>query len=149
MSTRCSFFYSHDNKSQTHVFEDMTQDRGLIFIEKTQTIDSKLALSIEEMLSIVKSFDIDELRRQANLTDEQLLQGAVNYVEKCMNSNSFFKGLQFADLPLKEDTPKKEHIEFRFSEFASIREKLKELLLKVESNSKTVNKFNFGLEDIK
>ncbi len=149
MSTRSSFFYSHDDKGQTHVFEDMAEDRGLIFIEKTQTIDSKLALSIEELLSIGQSFDVNELRRQVNLTDEDLLRGAKEYVEKCLNTKSFFQGIYFADFPQKENTPKDEQIEFRFNEFKNIRNKLKELLSKVEGNSKGVHKFYFGLEHIK
>jgi hypothetical protein len=149
MSTRCSFFYSHDGKGQTHVFEDLAEENGLIFIEKTQTIDSRLALSLEELLSIGQSFDINELRRQVNLTDEQLFKGATNYVEKCLNTKSFFQGIYFADFPEKENTPKEAQIEFRFVQFKKTRDKLKELLTKVESNSKSGHKFYFGLEDIK
>ena len=149
MSTRSSFFYSHDTNGQIHVFEDLAGESDTIYIEKTQTIDTKLALSVEESILIGQSFDINELKRQAALSDESLRAAAVAYVKEMSGSAKFLRNLFFADLPNGERTPEEEQIEFRFQQFCKTRDKLKNLLSSVLSKLKNVHKFYFGLENIK
>jgi NTP pyrophosphatase (non-canonical NTP hydrolase) len=149
MSTRCSFFYNHDLNSQIHVFEDMAEGHDDIFIEKTQTIDTTIKLSVEEVLCIAQSFDINELKRQADLDDESLHKAASESVQKNSTGSSFFKGLFYADMPKGENTPIEEQVEFEFEKFKNTRKKLRDLLDKVESKSRTSHKFYFGLEHVK
>lgn len=149
MSTRCSFFYNHDINSQIHVFEDLAESHESIFIEKTQTIDTTIKLSVEEVLCICQSFDLDELKRQSELDDESLKNAAIDMVEKHNNSSGFLKSLFYAEMPKGESTTKDEQIAFHFDKMVDVRKKIRDLLSTVESKSKNVHKFYFGLENVK
>ncbi len=149
MSTKCSFFYNHDDESQIHVFEDIAEGYGNIFIEKKQTAFTSLNLTAEELLLISQSFDLGELKRQANLSDESLRKAAEEYVHKNLASGGFLRGLYFADIPKGEEATIEEQIDHYFKKFHETRGKLKDLLAKVTSKSSHVHKFSFGLEHIK
>jgi hypothetical protein len=149
MSTRCSFFYNHDDDSEIHVFEDLAEADGKIFVEKKQTAYTSLTLSPEELLLISQSFDLNELKRQAALSDETLLKAAQDYVSRSLSAGGFLRGLYFADFPKGEETTVEEQIDHTFKKFSNTRDKLKDLLEKISSKSKHVHKFCFGLEHIK
>jgi hypothetical protein len=127
----------------------MAEPDGQILIEKTQTRDTTLSLSVEEMLLISQGFSVDELRRQANLTDEALLKAAKEHVDKCSRYQGFMRSLYFAEIPGGEEATEDFQLSYVYKKYSEIRDKLKDLLSSVESKSKSVHKFNFGLEMIK
>jgi hypothetical protein len=149
VSTRSSFFYSHDTDGQIHVFEDLADDSQKIYIEKTQTSNTSLALTLEELMLISQSFNLDELKRQASLTDEALEKAAKIYVDQNLASSSFIRSLYFAEIPGGEKAPYEVQVETVYNNYKKIRQKLKDLLSSVESKSKSVHKFYFGLEQVK
>jgi hypothetical protein len=126
----------------------VSEGRDDIFIEKRQTIDTTVKLSVEEILCISQSFDFDELKRQADLDDDALHKSCEESVAKNNNSSSFLKSLFFAEMPKGESTPVEEQIEFEFEKLKKIRKNLRDLLDKVESKSRNVHKFYFGLEHV-
>jgi hypothetical protein len=149
LSTRSSFFYNHDIDGQIHVFEDLADNSQKIYIEKTQTANTSLALTLEELMLISQSFDLDELKRQASLTDKVLEKAAKSYVDKNLSSSGFIRGLYFAEIPGGEKASLEVQVETVYNNYKKIRQKLKDLLSTVESKSKSVHKFYFGLEQVK
>jgi len=149
MSTKCSFFYNHDENSQIHVFEDMAEENDTIFIEKTQTIDTTIKLSIEEVLCMCQSFDLEELKRQADLDDETLKKSAIDAVQKHDSASGFLRSLFYSDIPNGASATFDEKVDFQFEKLKNLRKNLRDLLDKVENKSRNIHKFYFGLEHIK
>lgn len=144
MSTKSSLFYNNDKDEFIHVYKDLVEPESL-FIQKKVNQELTLELSPLEAGIIAKCFDLDELNRQSNLTDEQIQYHAKNVILKCNDANSFSS---FWLLGIIGDAESEEEkIERLFNHYIHVRNKIRELNAKI-SNSR-IYKIDFGLENIK
>ncbi len=143
MSTRISHSYKTGNQ-YSHLFEDVAD--GLYHIEKEQTHLVNLSLTLEEIISIAKSVNIQELTRQANITDDQIKK----YVLEEYSKNKLKIGLSFCWLTSiygNSELSDEERIEKGIFYYSNIRERIKETLY--ISETYRVSEISFGLECIK
>ncbi len=72
--TKRSIFHSNkDHREEIHVYRT-SDDSTFVNIEKKQTCNLTITLNLEEVCCIAKAFNVDQLKRQAEITDEQILK---------------------------------------------------------------------------
>jgi hypothetical protein len=143
MSTRVSHSY-RTGKEYSHFFEDVAD--GLYHIEKEQKNLVNLTLTLEDVISIAKSVNIEELTRQSSISDDQIKK----YVFEEYNKNKLKIGLSFCWLSTvygNSEFSDEQRIEKGICYYSKIREKIKETLNVAESYR--VSQISFGLECIK
>lgn len=145
MSTKCSHVYLHNQSAYTHVYKDLLEPEKIV-IEKKLNQNVSIKLDLNEIGLLVKSFDLQELERQANLTDDDILKYVDNNFEKCKNntwSRLWFKSICDIENPT-DDELKLAH----YKDLIKTRDKIKALRDQVNSEGRVV-KHQFGLEEIK
>jgi hypothetical protein len=145
MSTKSSLFYEHQDKNYIHCYTDIAcEDK--IFIEKTVNQEFKLAFEPAEICILSRSVDLNELDRQASITDESIKDYAVNRLNNYNNlTNEWSKFSYYLIFDHKDaDNIKIEKLE---KHYFNLREKIR--LLRERVLSSRVSKYVFGLEEIK
>lgn len=145
MSSRCSHIYVHKGDDYTHIYSE-TSNEDILYLEKTQTSESKVKLSLLEMGMIAKCFDILELERQANLTDEQILQFVKSDLQK--NRTNPWSKMYYQSLCQSTEPTDDEIVEAQYKYYKSLHIKVVALRDALNSESK-IYKRQFGLEQIK
>lgn len=145
MSTKCSHVYLDRGHTRTHIYTDVA-DPGNFYIEKTSNQDIVVKLSLHEIGMLVKAFDVNELERQANLTDEQIL----NHVKAdyCKNKNSSWCKMWYRSLCNVENPTDEDLMESQLKHLIKTRDKLIALRNLMNSEGR-VSHHIFGLEEIK
>ncbi len=121
-------------------------DENKIFIEKTVNQEVKIAFNPEELAILSKSFDLVELDRQANLSDESIIEYAKNRLDDFNNTkNEWGRFFYYSIFNHNDDAEVK--IEKLKQYYFDKRQKIR--LLRDKVLNSRVSKYNFGLEDIK
>lgn len=144
MSTKSSLFYEHKDHNYIHGYVDLA-DENKIFIEKTVNQEFKIAFDPAEICILSRSVDLNELDRQANITDESIKDYAVNRLNNYNNlTNEWAKFSYYLIFDHKDaDNVKIEKLE---KHYFGLREKIR--LLRERVLSSRVSKYVFGLEEI-
>lgn len=143
MSTKFSFFYNNDGDNYIHFYSDVKDDS--IVLEKTQKTNVKIELSLEEACAIAKSVNLQELKRQAEITDEQILE----FLEKKLKNdyNNIFMSIWMTRVFGDENSTKEEKIQHGLQHYQNIRAEIKKIYDKtISSKSYPIE---FGLSEIK
>ena len=145
MSSRCSHIYVHKGDDYTHIYSEASNE-DILYLEKTQISESKIKLSLLEMGMIAKCFDIAELERQANLTDEQILHHVKSELNK--NRNNPWSKMYYQSLCQSNEPSEDEIVEAQYKYYKSLHIKLIAIRDALQSERK-IYKRQFGLEQIK
>lgn len=142
VSTKISLYYKADQESYTHFYEDVAEPEKY-FLEKTITTDVKYQFNLEELCLIAKSIDLQELRRQSNISDQEILDYVQkNVVERIKKQNSFcgmFGSSVYGAISDSEDAQIKSGV----AHFTKIRNDLKNIVSVLDR--KKIDKISFGM----
>lgn len=144
MSTKTSIFYHSKDKEYLHFYSDITEDK--LFIEKDQMASVKLELTLGEVCALAKSVDFVELDRQANITDEKIMDYVNDKLQKYDSKNilaTLWHNRIFGD----ESLSLEERVKNGFSYYKKIRDLIQKL--HKETMESKVYPLEFGLSDIK
>lgn len=143
MSTRTSLFYNTKN-GLSHFYKDVADD--LYHIEKEQKNVIDISLSLEEIISIARAVDLNELHRQANLSDSDIKVHVTAEYQKskvCSGLLGLWTSRIFGDPELSDE----KRIENGILYYSNIRDGIKKALN--DSEGFKVDKVFYGLENFK
>ena len=120
----------------------------MVFIRKQQVVEFESKFSKEEIFSIARSLDLQELERQANLSDETILKFVTRQVMErtTINKNNLFAEMHATSIYGNIESAVDQQIQNGLEYFQKIRDSIKKLHTDVIS--KKVYKIQFGLEMI-
>lgn len=143
MSTRMSLFYNN-KYGLSHFYKDVADD--LYHIEKEQKHIVDISLSLEEIISIAKSVDLNELNRQANLSDEQIVFYTTSEYQKSKLCTGLL-GLWVSRVFGNSELPDEERIQNGISYYKNIRDGIRKALK--DSEGFKTDRVCYGLENFK
>ncbi len=143
MSTRMSLFYNTKD-SLSHFYKDVADD--LYHIEKEQKTLVNVSLSLEEIISIAKSVDLNELNRQANLSDEQIVSYTTSEYHKSKACSGLLE-LWVSRIFGNSELPEAKRIENGICYYKNIRDGIRKALK--DSEGFKTDKIFYGLENFK
>lgn len=142
VSTKISFYYQADQDSYTHFYEDLAEPEKF-FLEKTVTTDVKYQFTLEELCLLAKSIDLQELKRQSNISDQEIIDYVKkNVVERIKKQDSFcgmFGSLVYGTSSDPEET----QVQTGIAYFTKIRNNLKNIVSILDR--KRIDKISFGM----
>lgn len=146
MSTKSSIFYKNDGKDYIHFYEDMMYPADF-FLNKVETSEVTYKFSLEELCLIARSIDLKELKRQSELTDEQIATYVECDLEECLHPKkaSLFNVFPFTIYGSEKDTYENQLASGK-KYFIEKRDRLKQLYKAVSAEN--ISKIYFGMESI-
>ena len=140
MSTKESLYYS----DPIHVYKECYDDRTVYFKVNNEKIRVELEFSMEEFVKISSTVDLQSLKKQSEITDEQIR----NYVKEKVKLRCGDCTLSIFGIGVygSNSLPQETQIENGFSFYQKKRDFLKYMIGKIEE--KFIQKISFGLEDI-
>ena len=144
MSTKVTLFF--DDK--IHFYQESFDENHVYLKLENDMFSTKLSFSLEEIIGMVNSIDIDLLKKQAALTDEQIKEYVQSTVAaRVRSSNAFvhlFGALVYGDASDPVEKQENKGIQY----YSQKRDALKKVLEVLENKPRRGSKFMFGLEDI-
>lgn len=141
MSTKVSLYYG----PKIHLYQESFRDDSIHLNVNEKGIDLKLEFSLVDFIKMVQSIDLNSLKKQANITDEQIESYCEKQVEKRIVLNNdicqMFGYMIYGDCKESKEKQIKNGIQYH----ENLREKLKKIIEELGCNKNT---YYFGLEDI-
>lgn len=141
MSSKISLCYS----DEMHLFRECFLDDSIFLKLNKKDLKIELEFKLLDFLKMAKSFDFEEFKKQALLTDRQIKDYCEKTIEGRLKEKDSFAQLGFmiyGDIKL----PKEDQVQKGFEYYSKKRDELKEWL--DELNKVNVNKLYFGLEHV-
>jgi hypothetical protein len=142
MSTKSSYFYHDDGTSFLHFYEDLA-DPDKFFLEKSVTTEVKYQFTLEELCLLAKSIDMDELRRQSNITNDEIEAYVKETVQKRIDHKDSFFGWFGFTVYGGALSPKEDQIQAGITHYQKVRDSLQTLVSKLDN--KKISKISFGM----
>ena len=81
MSTKYSLFFD----KKTHIYQECF-DENYVYIDiEENSISTKIKLGLKEIISLLRGFDLEKVKKQAEITDDEIK----NYIlDWCENNDS-------------------------------------------------------------
>jgi hypothetical protein len=143
MSTRVSLFYNNDD-GFSHFFRDMADD--VFHIEKEQKAIVDISLKLEELISIAKSVNLQEIYRQANLSDDEIKHFVTIEYNKSKSCSGLFE-MWVCNIFGDKDMPQEDRIQKGIIYYTKLRDNIRQSLKNSESYK--TDKILYGLESFK
>jgi len=144
MSTKITLFF--DDK--IHFYQECFDENHVYLKLENDMFSTKLSFSLEEIIGIVNSIDIDLLKKQAALTDEEIEQYVQSTVAARIRSSNalvhVFGSLVYGDASDPVEDQEKKGIGY----YSQKRDSLKKVLEVLDNKPRRGSKFIFGLEDL-
>ena len=146
MSTKITLHYDQDIHFYTecfdeqHIYMQLNRDLDLVSVN--------VRLTTEQAIGLSNQINIGELRRQADLTDEQILKHTQETVAARVKTPDFFGQLTGLLVYGMVDDPVEDQIASGVSHYTKIRDKLKQLVGLLDNKSRRGSTLQFGLEEI-
>lgn len=144
MSTKCTLYYD-----QNHHFYAECGDEDHVYLEiENDSVSTTLRLDLEQMVGLVNQFDLNELRRQAELTDEQIRAHVEATVNARYQSKDFLSQLAGSLVYGCANDPKEKQIAAAMEFYTHKRDYLKRLIPVLENKPRKGSRFMYGLEEV-
>lgn len=141
MSTKCSMYWD----GVVHIYQECFDEENIIIERSDPKSSIKMELELKQIISLVRCFNYESMKKQAYLTDDYIK----NYVTTTVNAStsdpiSRISGmLIYGDI----DEPKEDQIKNGIEYYTKKRNFLKKIVDEIESTRRNWA-FNFGLEEI-
>jgi hypothetical protein len=145
MSTKVTLYYDQNH----HFYAECFDDKHVYLEVHTDTVETTIRFDLEQVVGLASQINLDELRRQAGITDEQIRKHVVSTVEARLNATDFFGQIYGLMQFGPGDSPKEEQIENGINYYMSIRNRLQKLLPVLNNTPRKGTSFQFGLEEIR
>lgn len=146
MSTKSSIFYLSKGRDYIHFYEDMMYPAEF-FLNKVETSEVTYKFDLEQLCLIARSIDLQELKRQSELTDEQIASYVEADLEECLHPK---KATMFHVFPFMVYGSEKDTYENQLASgkkfYMEQRDRLKQIYKVVSAEN--ISKIYFGLETI-
>ena len=139
MSSKNTLYRDKTNHFYTEAFDDDT-----IYFDTGSVV---LKLDAVHILCLARMIDLDSLRKQAALTDEQIRKHIENYVDERIASTGLLRLAGFMVYGSPDD-PREVQIEAGMKYYTELRDKLVKLVGVLDCNDTKGHNFSFGMEGL-
>jgi len=144
MSTKYSLFFD----KKTHIYQECF-DENYVYIDiEENSISTKIKLGLKEIISLLRGFDLEKVKKQAEITDDEIKNYCVKSVKARIEDKNpmskLFGSIVFGDPEWPEEKQVQAGIEF----YTNKRNDLKKIIDEVESTPLRWGFYN-ALNDIK
>lgn len=146
MSTKITLYYDDDIHFYTECFDE--DHVHMKFNREADPVEVRVRLTTEQVVGLSKMVNIDSLRRQSNITDEQILNHVKGTVDARFKTTDFFG--QFSGVLIYGSTedPVENQIASGVAHYTKIRDRLKALVNALDDGKRRGTPLYFGLEDV-
>ena len=141
MSTKVSLYYD----PKIHLYQESFRDDSIYLSVNEKGIDLKIEFPLVDFIKMIQSIDLNSLKKQSNITDQEIESYCEKQVEKRISLNNdicqMFGYMIYGDC--KES--KEKQITNGIKYHKDLREKIKKIIEELGYNK---NNYYFGLEDI-
>lgn len=144
MSTKSSIFWDGKN----HIYQECFDEKCVYIERETADTKIKLQLDLSQILSLVRCMNYDKAKKQAELTDEQIMNHVISDVDHRIKSASNPMAELYGSLiygSTKE--PREKQIQDGVNYYTAKRNYLKKIIDEIES-ARINWGFHFGLEEL-
>jgi len=146
MSTKITLYYDQDIHFYTECFDE--QHIHMQLNRDLDLVSVHVRLTTEQVVGLSNMINVGELRRQANLTNEEILKHAQETVAARVKTPDFFGQLTGLLVYGMVDDPVENQIASGVAHYTKIRDKLKQLVELLDNQSRRGSNFQFGLEEL-
>jgi len=146
MSTKVTLYYDQD----THFYTECLDNDHVYmhFNREADPLSVKVRLTIEQVAGFVNMVEIGELRRQSEITDEQIVKHVEDFVNARQKKEDFFSKLTGLLVYGMVDDSVESQIDSGIAHYTKIRDQLKGLIALLDNNVRRGTKLQFGLEEL-
>lgn len=142
MSTKITLVYN----DKIHIYQKIYDESNVYMQLDDGDVSINVKLDVSTTARLCRAFDIPSLRRQAELTNEEILAYVKKTVAARRQSNDFLAEISGMLVFGKCDDSAEQQIERGFKHYCEIRDKVSKIWQSVDS--RRVQNFFFGLEEI-
>jgi hypothetical protein len=141
MSTKCSMYWD----GVIHIYQECFDEENIIIERSDPKSSIKMELELKQIISLVRCFDYESMKKQAYLTDEYI----TNHVTSTVDSRNRDPISMISEMLVYGDVDglREDQINNGIKYYTDKRNFLKKIVDEIESTNRKWA-FNFGLEEI-